>query len=69
MNGYMHPWFSELTKEFKEFWMDTQGVNHKQLALTDEYWIRCAFCWIGWKGCADRATKKKVKHEKKTKKS
>jgi len=66
-------WFGEfyadeLTNEFKNYWLNTNNVPHEELMVTEDYWVRCAFCWIGWKGHAMSKFKKKVKHEKKSKK-
>ena len=69
MNKYMHPFKDKITDEFKKFWLDTHdSVDHEKLIHTDEYWIRCAFCWAGWNGHENRKFKnKKVKNGKRRK--
>lgn len=49
-------WFSEyhlanITEEFKGWWLDYYGKPSEYSQTEDEqdeYWVRCAFAWIGW---------------------
>lgn len=48
-------WFAKyhaeaLTDEFKEWWIKHYGVprEYSGMGEQDEYWIRCAYAWIGW---------------------
>jgi hypothetical protein len=39
-----------LTQDFKDWWVGFYGPPTDCLTLddTDEYWVRCAFAWMGW---------------------
>ncbi len=43
----------EITEPFKEFWIKQYGgpwLYDERDEEQQEYWMRCAFCWMGWKG-------------------
>ena len=56
VDWYADKWFAEhhashITENFKHFWLEYYGPpdNYDQSYTEQaEYWVRCAFCWIGW---------------------
>lgn len=43
-----------VTDDFKRWWLEYYGAPSQYEGERDEYWVRCAFAWLGWKAATNK---------------